>query len=101
MLWVGHTGLSWENDVWNVEGVYKKIFEFYMSTDYSKTYGPVVWSISEWKLAFDKPFEYFMDKTIAEIKLEQNISGIVLETVIMKQQVLIQDYITKKLNWKS
>ena len=96
-----HTGLSWENDEWNIEDVYKKIFEFYMSPDYSTVYGPVVWSVSEWMLAFEKPFDYFINKTIAEIKADQGISGIVLESVIGKQQVLIQDYITKKLNWKS
>jgi radical SAM superfamily enzyme YgiQ (UPF0313 family) len=95
-----HTGLSWENNVWNVEDVYKKIFNFYMSPEYPKTYGPVVWSVAEWKLAFDQPFEYFMDKTISDVKADQNISGVVLETVIRKQQSLIQDYITKKLNWK-
>jgi hypothetical protein len=96
-----HTGLSWENDIWNIEEVYKRIFDFYMSPNYSTVYGPVVWSVSEWMLAFEKPFEYFIDKTIADIKSEQQVSGIMLESVIRKQQHLIQSYITKKLNWKA
>lgn len=95
-----HTGLSWENDHWNIEDVYKRIFEFYMSSNYGDIYGPVVWSVSEWMLAFEKPFEYFMDKTINDVKKDHNISGVMLETVVRRQQDLIQEYITKKLNWK-
>ena len=71
-----------------------------MAREYPVTYGSVVWSVSEWMLAFDKPFEYFIDKTIADVKSEQNVSGIMLEAVVKNQQALVQDYITKKLNWK-
>lgn len=95
-----HTGLSWKNDQWSIADVYEKIYKFYMTSEYPATYGSVVWSVSEWMLAFDKPFEYFIDKTITDVRKEQNVSGIMLETVVNKQQSMVQDYITKKLNWK-
>jgi len=93
-----HTGLSWENDSWSIADTYKKIFEFYMSPNYAKTYGPVVWSISEWSLALNKPFEYFMDKTISDIKLDQNIEGNIFNVIVDKQQEMVNAYIDKKIN---
>lgn len=96
-----HTGVSWENDEWSVADVYKKIIEFYLSPTMSTNFGPVVWSVGEWQQAFDKPYEYFIDKTMQEIRSDVGFQGGILEFVINQQQPLIQDYINKKLNWRS
>ena len=92
-----HTGISWENDSWNIADVYKRIFDFYMTPKFVETYGPNIWGIADWKLAFDKPFEYFLDNTISNIIQNNNVEGFFLDDIVKRQQVLVNDYINKKL----
>ena len=106
---IDSTGISWENDEWNIADIYKKVMDFYQYPDFSKTFGPISWSLGDYVTAFDKPYEFFVNKSIDEIK-EALIGSANLEgkegqlynmssAVVSNQQPLIQSYITKKLNW--
>ena len=90
-----NTGMSWENDDWNIMEVMKHVVRFY-STDYTDNYGPVMWSVGEYELALDQDFSYFNDKTFKDLN-HDNINGLVKLTQM--SNYLIGDYITKKLNW--
>lgn len=92
-----NTGMSWENDTWNIFDVMKVVVDFY-SKEYIHNYGPVMWSLGEYELAFNKPFEYFDNKTMAELA-----GGGVLDMLAFTKSsnYLIQEYIQKKLNWKA
>jgi radical SAM superfamily enzyme YgiQ (UPF0313 family) len=104
-----HTGISWENDEWNVADVYKKVMDFYQDPSSSKTFGPISWSVGDYVTAFNKPYEFFIGKTIHQIQeslINTDLSGKngqgynMILTVLHEQQLLIQNYIKKKLDWK-
>lgn len=105
---IDNTGISWENDEWNVAEVYKKVMEFYQDEKFATTFGPITWSLGDYVTAFNKPYNFFVNKTIDEIKnslIESaELSGKkgqlynMSSTVILNQQQLVQSYINKKLS---
>lgn len=98
---IDHTGISWENDQWNVADVYKKIIDLYNSQDYLATFGPPMWSISEWSIALDLPYEFFVGKTMLDVKKFLKLEVNIFDFITGKQKPLVDNYINKKLNWKN
>jgi radical SAM superfamily enzyme YgiQ (UPF0313 family) len=91
-----NTGMSWENDEWNIMDVMKIVANFYQHR-YIQNYGPVLWSLGEFELAFNKPFEYYNDKTMQDLIGADNFGE--MKNFLKTSSYLIQEYITKKLNW--
>lgn len=91
-----NTGMSWENDTWNIMDVMRKVIKFY-SLDYHKNYGPAMWSLGEYELAFDKDYSYFDNKTFSEIDVD-GIGDMIKFT--RASNALIGNYIRKKIDWK-
>ncbi len=91
-----HTGLSWESDEWNIVDVCKIVADFYKN-DYAKNFGPIIWNYGELESVFNKPFEYFNDKTMQEI-----LEGLGYDNFgkfYAEPHNRIESYITKKLDW--
>lgn len=95
---IEHTGISWENDEWNVMDAIKIINDFYNPSYYNKYNGPVIWGMGEWMQALNKPFSFFCDKTINEIMENYNVDN-GWNYVREKSSQLVNDYVIKKLNW--
>lgn len=91
-----NTGMSWENDTWNIMDVMKKVIKFY-SINYYKNYGPAMWSMGEYELAFNKDFDYFDNKTFVDLDVD-GIGDVIKFTKASNS--LIADYIRKKIDWK-
>jgi hypothetical protein len=96
---VNHTGLSWENETWNVEDVTELVYNFYKSSEYTQINGPVLWSVGEIELAFDKPSGYFDSKTLSDIA-DGDTSPEGFYKILIKSNPLVKEYIVKKLNWR-
>ena len=94
--YIEHTGISWENDYWNVWEVMHELVKFYM--EYPKFSGVGCWNVGDYELSLDKPFEYFEDKTISEIIGSENPLDFCSFQDSNKR--LTDDYIEKKLNWR-
>jgi hypothetical protein len=92
-----NTGMSWENDEWNLWDAMMIIGDFYQH-DYLQNYGPVMWSMGEYELALNKPFEYFNDRTMQEIVGSADFD--IYRDFTVKSNTLVNEYIGKKLNWK-
>ena len=97
-----NTGLSWENDEWDVEKVSRLVAMFYLK-DSVENFGPVIWSLGEWEEIFKKPIEFFVDKTYTQIlndlDLNTDFRGI-FDIMGNEGTRVVNDYITRKLNWK-
>jgi len=91
-----NTGMSWENDEWNIMDVMKIVGSFY-AKDYIQNYGPILWSVGEYEVTFDKPFEYFDNKTMADLIGTNDFGD--LRKFVVESSKLINNYIEKKLNW--
>lgn len=92
------TGLSWENDHWNIFDVSKAVVDFYTDKNYTKTYGPLLWHVGEYELTFNKDFDWLNDKTLSDLNVT-GYAGII--KLIQSSNRLINDYIEKKLNWRA
>ncbi len=93
---IDHTGISWETDEWNVVDVCRIVAEFYKN-DYPKYFGPIIWNYGELESVFNKPFDFFNDKTMLEILQSTGHSD--FRYFYDEPRHRINDYITKKLNW--
>jgi radical SAM superfamily enzyme YgiQ (UPF0313 family) len=106
---VAHTGLSWENDHWNVQDAMEIVLGYYMN-NYKEVNGPVIWSVGDLELAFDKPPEFFQDKTYTELLGDNNIKNILNShndddmVAFFKMNIVtdrfVREYIDKKINWR-
>jgi len=94
---IENTGISWENDEWNIMDAMKIVANFYKNR-YASNYGPVMWNVGDLELVYDKPFEYYSDKTLQQL-MDDDIN--VLENYPRESNMLVQEYILKKLNWNS
>jgi radical SAM superfamily enzyme YgiQ (UPF0313 family) len=92
-----NTGMSWENEYWNIMDAVKIVVRFY-TNDYVDTYGPIMWSVGEYELAFDEDFSFFNNKTFRDLN-DENTDVSSLLKLTQSSNYLINDYITKKLNW--
>jgi radical SAM superfamily enzyme YgiQ (UPF0313 family) len=93
-----HTGMSWENDEWNIFDAMMEVGNFY-ANGYADTYGPVMWSLGEYETALEKPFEYFYNKTMKDIIGSGEFGD--FKKFLLVSNRLIDGYIEKKLNWKA
>ena len=91
-----NTGMSWENDEWNIMDVMKIVGDFYKNR-YINTYGPILWSVGEYELTFNKPFDYFENKTMGDLIGSSDFGD--LRKFVVESSKLINSYIEKKLNW--
>jgi len=94
---IENTGMSWENDEWNIMDTMKIVAEFYRDR-YAPNYGPVMWNVGEFELVYNKPFEYYSDKTLQDLVGTKDITA--LQNFPKESNMLVQEYIVKKLNWK-
>lgn len=92
-----HTGMSWENDEWNIMDAMMIVTDFYKN-DYINHFGPVMWSFGEYELTMKKPFEFFDNKTLAELIGNDQFSD--FRKFLTMSAELINDYKIKKLNWR-
>lgn len=90
-----NTGMSWENDEWNVFDASIEVAKFY-STNHVNTYGPIIWNMGDYEMALNKPFEYFYDKSMKDI-IDDDIAG-TATTLHSKNFNYIENYIKQKLN---
>lgn len=90
------TGISWETDEWNLIDACKIVADFYLN-DYTKNYGPVIWNYGDLESVFNKPYDFFIDKTISEIFDNTGCND--FTDFYTASTIRINDYITKKLNW--
>lgn len=96
-----NTGLSWENDEWNVAKATQLVAEFY-GKESIDNFGPVIWSLGEWEEIFRKPLDFFMDKTYTEIIKDLGINTGFVETFELMGKEgtkVVNEYIKNKLNW--
>lgn len=91
-----NTGISWENNEWNIMDVMKIVGNFYQH-NYVHNYGPVLWSVGEYELMLDKSFDYFNDKTLADLAGTSDFFE--FKKFAYSSTSLINIYIDKKLNW--
>jgi hypothetical protein len=91
------TGMSWENDTWNVMDVVREVIKFY-TNGYQETYGPAMWSIGELELAHDVDASYFDNKTFTELAGSSGIADMI--RFLERSTSLIDSYIEKKINWR-
>jgi hypothetical protein len=94
---IDHTGLSWENDEWNILEVQKIVHDFYVPEYYNKYNGPPIWGMGEWQMTLKKPFEHFVDKNINQIV--QGHAGNGWLVIREESYRLVREYVQKKLNW--
>ena len=92
-----NTGMSWENDEWNIMDVMKIVANFYKNR-YIHNYGPILWSVGEYELTFNKSFDYFDNKTMGDLIGSSDFGD--LRKFVVESSKLIDGYIEKKLNWK-
>lgn len=60
-----------------------------------------MWSISEWSIALDLPYEFFVGKTMLDVKKFLKLEVNIFDFITGKQKPLVDNYINKKLNWKN
>lgn len=82
------TGLSWENDEWDIRDVMNIVVNFYK--DHDEYSGLSIWRIGEYEAALDLPHDAFVDKTMTQIDHQ---------LFLQKSKEFVNDYIEKKLNW--
>ena len=95
---IDHTGISWENDEWNIMDVQKIVHDFYVPTHYNQNNGPVIWGMGEWKMILQKPMEFFLDKTINQI-MQGYTEGNGWVYIRDESTRMVREYVQKKLNW--
>lgn len=82
------TGISWENDEWNLLEVMDIVVDFYKEYDTSS--GLSIWRVGEYESVLGLPHGEFVDKTMNQINHK---------LFSQKNQEFLNNYIEKKLNW--
>ena len=95
---IDHTGLSWENDEWNIMDVQKIVHDFYVPAYYNQNNGPVIWGMGDWKMVLKKPMEFFLDKNINQI-MQGYTEGNGWVYIRDESTRMVREYVQKKLNW--
>lgn len=95
---IDHTGVSWENDEWDIMDVHKIVHDFYVPEYYNQYNGTVIWGMGEWEWILKKPRNYFLDKTINQI-MQGYTEGNGWIYIRDHHHLLVRDYVAKKLNY--
>lgn len=96
---ISHTGLSWENDHWNVKDVVEIVWNYYHN-NFAANNGPVLWHVGDLELGLEKPAGFFNNKTLSEISLDDSSNEALFKLMICTNR-FVKEYIKKKLSWRS
>lgn len=91
--------ISWENDEWNIYDVYKVIANYYEPNVYNNISGPTIWTLINSMTTFNKPLDFYYDKTNLEIMAGYNEKNY-FQYVRNQGVNEVNKYINYKLNWK-
>jgi radical SAM superfamily enzyme YgiQ (UPF0313 family) len=84
------TGMSWENDEWNLLDVMKIVVDFYKK--YPSVSGISMWKLGEYENLLKLPYSSFVNKTLNQLTIEDKLFH-------QKNIEFLNNYIENKLSW--